>query len=211
MPFFRFENSMGESSEFGPKSGDLGHRILKSDFIPPDIANSDCISRPILFSDRKIKLRSSESDRIINGLTALDFATLNFATQHHHQYKGSAWVPAWCMLRIGKIPSVSIHTFSSNLHTFLFFFPSHLHTTGTFLSFFSVPFIFFALLFSLPPSRHSDLGSHSRLFSPPIHYGSCLAFFFRENLDCINTPPVVHHHLQNQIKSMPSVAEGNVK
>ena len=45
------------------------------------------------------------------------------------------------------------------------------------------PFIIFALLFSLPPSRNSnsDPGSHSRLFSPPIHYGSCLAFLSREN------------------------------
>ena len=33
----------------------------------------------------------------------------------------------------------------------------------------TVPFIIFALLFSLPPinSRNSDPGSHSRLFSPP--------------------------------------------
>ena len=43
--------------------------------------------------------------------------------------------------------------------------------------FFSIPFTSFALLFSLPPSRNSDPGSHSRLFSPPTHYGSCLAFF----------------------------------
>ena len=32
--------------------------------------------------------------------------------------------------------------------------------------FFSVPFTTFALLFSLPPRRRSDPGSHSRLFSP---------------------------------------------
>ena len=33
--------------------------------------------------------------------------------------------------------------------------------------------------FSLPlPSRNSDPGSHSRLFSPLTHYGPCLAFFF---------------------------------
>ena len=49
-----------ESSDFAPKSDDLGHRILKSDFIPSDFAKSDCISRPVLLSDRKIK--------IINGL-----------------------------------------------------------------------------------------------------------------------------------------------
>ena len=46
--------------------------------------------------------------------------------------------------------------------------------------FFSIPFIIFALLFCLPPSRNSDPGSHSRLFSPPTHYGSCLAFFSRK-------------------------------
>ena len=56
--------------------------------------------------------------------------------------------------------------------TFLFtskyiIFPSHLLC----LSFF----------FSLPPSRNSDPGSHSRLFSPPLHYGSCLAFLSRED------------------------------
>ena len=55
---------------------------------------------------------------------------------------------------------------------FLFFF---------FLSFFLFHpiYIFFALLFSLPPSRNSDPGSHSRLFSPPPHCGSCLAFLSR--------------------------------
>ena len=30
-----------------------------------------------------------------------------------------------------------------------------------------ISYIIFALLFSLPPSRNSDPGSHSRLFSPP--------------------------------------------
>ena len=43
---------------------------------------------------------------------------------------------------------------------------------------FSIPFMIFALLFS--PSRNSDPGSHIRLFSPPTHYGSCLAFLSRE-------------------------------
>ena len=46
---------------------------------------------------------------------------------------------------------------------------------------FFIPFIVFALLFSLPPSRNSDPGSHSILFSPPPHYGSCLAFLSRED------------------------------
>ena len=31
--------------------------------------------------------------------------------------------------------------------------------------------------FSLPPSRSSHTGLHSRLCSPPSHNGSCLAFF----------------------------------
>ena len=43
-------------------------------------------------------------------------------------------------------------------------------------------FTIFVLLFCLPPSRNSDPGSHSRLFSPPPHYGSCLAFLSREEL-----------------------------
>ena len=51
------------------------------------------------------------------------------------------------------------------------------------------PFFFFFLLipsfssalFSFPPSRKSDTGSHSRLFSPPPRYGSCLAFLSRED------------------------------
>ena len=44
-------------------------------------------------------------------------------------------------------------------------------------SFFFIPFIIFALPFSRPPSRNSDPGSHSKHFSTPTHYGSCLAFF----------------------------------
>ena len=47
--------------------------------------------------------------------------------------------------------------------------------------FFSIPFIIFALLSSLPSSRNSDPGSHRRLFIPPTHYGSCLAFLARED------------------------------
>ena len=50
--------------------------------------------------------------------------------------------------------------------------------------FFSILLIFFALLFSLPPARNSDPGSHSRLFSPHTHYRSCLAFLSREDLSC---------------------------
>ena len=44
-----------ESSNFGPKCGDLGHRILKSVLIPSDFAKSDCKNRSIFFSDRQKK------------------------------------------------------------------------------------------------------------------------------------------------------------
>ena len=43
MPFFDLRVRWDESSGFGPKSDDLGHRILKSDFIPSDFTKSDCI------------------------------------------------------------------------------------------------------------------------------------------------------------------------
>ena len=49
-------------------------------------------------------------------------------------------------------------------------------------SFFSTPFIIFALLFSLRPSRNSEPGSHSRLFSPTHYCSSCLAFFIARRL-----------------------------
>ena len=45
-----------------------------------------------------------------------------------------------------------------------------------------IPSIIFALLFPLPPSRNSDLESHIRLFPSPLHYGSCLASFSREDI-----------------------------
>ena len=54
--FFDLRIRWVESSDFGPKPDDLGHRILKYDFIPSDFAKSDFISRPIFFSDRKIKI-----------------------------------------------------------------------------------------------------------------------------------------------------------
>ena len=43
------------SSDFGPKSDDLGHQILKPDFVPLDFAISYCTTRPIIFSYRKKK------------------------------------------------------------------------------------------------------------------------------------------------------------
>ena len=36
------------------------------------------------------------------------------------------------------------------------------------------------IFFSLPLRRNSDPGLHSRLFSPPPHYDSCLVFLSRE-------------------------------
>ena len=55
MPAFDLRIRWAESSDFGPKSDDFGHRIIKSDFIRSDFAKSDCI-RPILMqSDRWIE------------------------------------------------------------------------------------------------------------------------------------------------------------
>ena len=42
-----------------------------------------------------------------------------------------------------------------------------------------VPFIVFALLYSLPPSRNSNTGSHSRLF-PPLPTTVRAFCFYRE-------------------------------
>ena len=53
----------------------------------------------------------------------------------------------------------------------------------------------FALLFSLPPSRNSDPGSHSRLFSPDTHNGSCLAFLSREDFPAPSS--LVDSHASN--------------
>ena len=77
-----------ESSDFGSQSDDVGHRILKSDFVPSDFAKSVCIRRPTFFSDQKIKTRSSDSDRIINGLT----------THHDELFSG------FCNLNLTKSP-----------------------------------------------------------------------------------------------------------
>ena len=51
---------------------------------------------------------------------------------------------------------------------------------STFFFFFFDP-IYYLRRSILPPSRNSDPGSHSRLFYPPTHYGSCLAFLSRED------------------------------
>ena len=57
-------------------------------------------------------------------------------------------------------------------------------TTTVVLLFF--PYHLLSSFYSLPPSRNSDSGSHSRLFFPPTHYGSCLAFF-REKISALSS------------------------
>ena len=70
---FRFDdNPMGRVVRFWAKIWQLtlfGHRILKSDFIPSDFTKSDCMKQahPCFRSTKKN--RSSQSDRIINGLS----------------------------------------------------------------------------------------------------------------------------------------------
>ena len=71
MPFFDLIIRWVESSDFGPKSDDLGHRILKSDFIPSDFAKIRLHKHSHPFCRWKIKITSSESDRIINGLNRI--------------------------------------------------------------------------------------------------------------------------------------------
>ena len=50
----------------------------------------------------------------------------------------------------------------------------------------SIPFIIFALPFSLLPSRNSGPGPQSRLFSLHPHYGACLAFY-REKISALSS------------------------
>ena len=66
------------------------------------------------------------------------------------------------------IPSLSCMMMPTNTHCCRLTFS---------LLFFFHPIYYLRPSFSLPPSGNSDRGSHSRLFSPPTHYGSCLAFF----------------------------------
>ena len=57
--------------------------------------------------------------------------------------------------------------------------------SGTNYLFFYILFIILALLFSLPPNRNSDPGSHGRLFPPPrsaLRFAPCV-FISRED-DC---------------------------
>ena len=50
--------------------------------------------------------------------------------------------------------------------------------------FFPIPFIIFALLLPLPPSRNSDPGSHNRLVSPPPTTIRALHSLLREDFSC---------------------------
>ena len=90
MPFIDLRIRLVESSDFGPKSDDLAHRILKSDLIPSDFTKSDCSSRPIPFSDRKIKIRSLESDRIINGFHKATIFVMFATLQREHVVLGNS-------------------------------------------------------------------------------------------------------------------------
>ena len=58
---------MGRVVGLRAKSDDLDYRILKIRFYPVGFSKSR-LHKPILFSDGKIKIRSSESDRIIISL-----------------------------------------------------------------------------------------------------------------------------------------------
>ena len=51
---------------------------------------------------------------------------------------------------------------------------------------FPIPFITFALLFSLPPSRNSDPGSHSRVFSP-LPTTVRASHFYREKTSALSS------------------------
>ena len=55
------------------------------------------------------------------------------------------------------------------------------------LFFFSMTFIIFALLFSIPPSRNSDPGSHSRLFCPPYPLRFVPCIFYREKISALSS------------------------
>ena len=107
-----------------------------------------------------------------------------FATQSSYTPVEQALVPGYKVIhRLCRAAEVSfrraqlstfllVRGWRRSPHTFFFFF---------FSCFCSIPFIMFALLFSLPPSRNSDPRSHRGLFSPPTHYGWCPAFLSRED------------------------------
>ena len=75
---------MGRVVGFGPKSDDLGHRNLKSDFGPSHFVPSECIRWPILFSDRKVKIWRLEADRIMESAYSLMYQyTMRYTSVRH--------------------------------------------------------------------------------------------------------------------------------
>ena len=73
---------------------------------------------------------------------------------YYFQYDSGVW----------NMPYGKRHT-SRTGHVFFFFF-----------FFYPIHYLRPSITVYLPPRRNSDPGSHSSLFSPPTHYGSCLAF-----------------------------------
>ena len=65
--------------------------------------------------------------------------------------------------------------------------PKHDAVGVVFLYLYFVPFNFFAVLFSPPPSGNSDPGSRSRLFAPLLITGRALHFYHEKNsaLSCL--------------------------
>ena len=59
-------------------------------------------------------------------------------------------------------------------------------------------FIIFALLLSLPPSRNSDPGSHSRLFSPPYPL-RFVPYFHREKISAISLSLLVVTQIRGHV------------
>ena len=93
--------------------------------------------------------------------------------QHHHQHKYLISNPERGTRKLSK----------SQLHTWYQYHPYNSLTNNpyqgsTCFSSFSIPFIIFVPFFSLPPSRNSDPGSHSRRFSPPPHYARFVPCIF---------------------------------
>ena len=74
---------------------------------------------------------------------------------------------AWPVVWLLTSSTTSVDVMGSNLLVFFCFV-----CFVSFFFFFHPIFLSSPFLFSLPPSRNSDPGSHSRLFSPPTHYGS---------------------------------------
>ena len=78
-----------------------------------------------------------------------------------------------------KYPPMGVRIFlaGGNVRTpssFPFFFPHPVYYLRL-----SIPYL-------VSPSRNSDPGPHCRLFSPPTHDGSCLAFF-REKISALSS------------------------